>query len=1023
MLVLAVFLLGLGLGGLTAPQWRTPRRRPVAWAAGGYGIVAVLACGGDQLLALVGPQPLSSGCLLVAIMPGLAAVAMGASFPLLFAAGRPVAAGGLVAANLIGSVAAAALGSNLLLPEVGIGSTVWVGAGAYLCAAASLLPWRLRPNEPSVDPSDRLPAGDARIAFASGFVLLGLEVLLLRRLPFFLEGFQPTLSGVLTACLLAMALGAALGPSLVRARGGGSPASVSILLAAGCVSLGAHEHLAPSLARWPVDSDPGLHVRIVVTVLASAGLPCFLLGAVVPVLLVAAPRANREAWAGRLFCAQGIGSLVGALAVGQLLPAVAPTRLFVLAPAVAGLVAIALCGGRAPRSAIVAAAVVAIGLGGGSGAGSVMAPRPPLSGSRFDRPEAYRYLAHRSDGTVTASVVYDRARHSMALFTDEFRAAYTGPGTSYMRVLGHLPFVLRPEVREVAVVAFGTGTTAAAVAQWPTPGRIDVVEISTAVLSLAHWFAGDGPVPIGRGPTFLADPRTRVHVADGRRWLAGVPTGSLDLLTLEPLLPYAPGTTPLYSREFYALARDRLRPDGLMLQWVPTHALPEEFFATLLSTFADAFAHTSVWLVDQATLLCGSMHPHLPDEGALRERLAALPQAVSLELHEAGLCGVRDFGCAFVGADADVLARFGTAERLSDERPALERIGYWSGVTRLSFYRDNLALLGELAARGEPSFLSVPRAVRTARLDGLAAAAAALLDPTTETAALAVRRLAGARSLVPESVLLHAEETAALRALHERSVVQMEPSAAARIARVHLARDPRSALLQACAGLDDSRDSVGDAGERAIAVDPVFFARAPFLVAGLAPPPPHRSAIEDVGELPPPDGLAALAARRDARGLAFRAAFPVRCARALLGRAARGALDPDEQVALREILDPKSLADVAAAIRDRGGRLVVELPPLWRHDLPIPPALAELGSAADPADRLGLARALAGRRGAAERELLAVLLVDAGLDVRRAAAAALHETARGAVPYDPEWDETRRRAAAELLRTLHNPPR
>ena len=36
------------------------------------------------------------------------------------------------------------------------------------------------------------------------------------------------------------------------------------------------------------------------------------------------------------------------------------------------------------------------------------------------------------------------------------------------------------------------------------------------------------------------------------------------------------------------------------------------------------------------------------------------------------------------------------AERLVDDRPVVERIGYWSGERKLSFYDDNLGRLAEL---------------------------------------------------------------------------------------------------------------------------------------------------------------------------------------------------------------------------------------------------------------------------------------------------------------------------------------
>src|SRR5690606_10041591 len=142
----------------------------------------------------------------------------------------------------------------------------------------------------------------------------------------------------------------------------------------------------------------------------------------------------------------------------------------------------------------------------------------------------------------------------------------------------------------------------------------------------------------------------------------------------------------LYSREFYELVRSRLREGGLCVQWVPTHAMPRPMFETLLGTFVDAFPATSIWLVDQSTLLVGSTRQHLGSPAGLDARLASAPELARTTLHEAGIATADDLLAAHVAAPR---AAFAAAERLGDDRPFLERIGYWSGEERLSFLGRN----------------------------------------------------------------------------------------------------------------------------------------------------------------------------------------------------------------------------------------------------------------------------------------------------------------------------------------------
>lgn len=1022
--VVGVFLLGLGIGGFLASR-RALRAGAASavWIAYG-GVALAVRVGVTGLGAIDPPGPLA-GALILAICVLVPATVMGFAFPLLFAFAPRLAPGWIVAANLAGSVGAAFFAGNFLLPGLGIDATAWIASGCYALAALAAMR-APDPGGAELPPSAVdavLPIGRraASLAVAAGLLTVGFEVLLFRRLPFFLEGFQPTVSGVLAACLLALTAGSAAS-AFIRNRGAGARWAARALIAgAVLVCVGLHERVGPVLAMLPVSSDLGLHGRVLGGALVAA-IPLIPLGAVVPALLVDVRSAERGRAAGLLFLWQGVGSLAGSLLVGELLPIAVPTAFFVLAGPGAALVAIgvAVAWGRPSASGVVTLlgvlGSVALGLGG---AGTPWEPSPPVRGSRYDRPDAYVPLAHRTDPITTASVVYDRAHHSTVLFTDEFRAAYTGPGTSYMQVLGHLPFLLRDDLDDVAVLALGTGTTAEAVRVWPRPAHIHVVEISRAVFALCDRFATDGPASAARPAPFRVDPRTEVHLTDGRRWLATRAPESLDLLTMEPLLPYAPGTAPLYSAEFYRAVRTCLRPGGLCVQWVPTHAMPRAMFETLLGTFADGFDHTSVWLVDQSTLLVGSRdRPHLPTPDVLAQRLRSAPADAQRTLHEAGIASVEDFAAACLLASAPTL--FPEAERLGDDRPFLEQIGYWSGAMRLSFYPDNLGALGELvaAASRESHPLGGSTAVRALRLEGLAARASVLLAP--DQAAISVARAAQARSGLPGSTLLHAEETLALRALTLDRARTDSVDVVRAAARRLVERDPGSAEVQVLAGGDS------EAVARALAVDPTVGLRAAwaFSLAGVpAPTDVVPGPLESLSVLPEGPALVAAAATDDPLGAALRAAYRVRVGRALVAELGRRPLDRSGEVrALTQVLDPALWEEATAVVLGaRGGVAALEeLSPAWRRDLPVPASFALLASADDPALRIRFVEALDGRRGARVAAVLADLALDENRSVRVAASVAAFRAFGASAAFDPDASETERQRAADRLRALHN---
>jgi spermidine synthase len=102
------------------------------------------------------------------------------------------------------------------------------------------------------------------------------------------------------------------------------------------------------------------------------------------------------------------------------------------------------------------------------------------------------------------------------------------------------------------------------------------------------------------------DPRVTLRLADGRRELL---RGAFryDLITLEPPPPPAAGVVNLYARDFYALARRRLNPDGLLAQWLPLSTQNDEDTRSLVRSFLDVFPHATLWTTElHEMLLIGS---------------------------------------------------------------------------------------------------------------------------------------------------------------------------------------------------------------------------------------------------------------------------------------------------------------------------------------------------------------------------------------------------------------------------------
>jgi spermidine synthase len=136
--------------------------------------------------------------------------------------------------------------------------------------------------------------------------------------------------------------------------------------------------------------------------------------------------------------------------------------------------------------------------------------------------------------------------------------------TPITKVMAHLPLVLldRPP-SNVLVIAFGMGTTFRSALTWQVPTTaVDLVPSVPALFGYFHPDAGE----------FLRLPFARIVIDDGRRFLKEGAERYDVIIVDPPPPPPAIASSLLYSIEFYDLAKRRLKPGGILAQWLPGDA-------------------------------------------------------------------------------------------------------------------------------------------------------------------------------------------------------------------------------------------------------------------------------------------------------------------------------------------------------------------------------------------------------------------------------------------------------------------
>jgi spermidine synthase len=280
---------------------------------------------------------------------------------------------------------------------------------------------------------------------------------------------------------------------------------------------------------------------------------------------------------------------------------------------------------------------------------------------------AKRTVVTSSEGINETLVVSEVRGAERRLHTNGHSMSSTNLfGQRYMRAFVHLPLLHLESPKRVLVICFGVGNTAHAASLHPTVERIEVADLSRNVLEHAHYFDL-------ANHDILDNPLVRVYVNDGRHHLLMQPAGQYDLITLEPPPPGYAGVNALYSREFYQLAKSRLRPGGFVTQWLPGHLLDEGSSLAVVRTFLEEFPNAIMLngFVTNQILMGRKDEPIELDVARVAKAMEEYP-GLLLDLKHMRMASLVQLVGTYA-ASSETLARASrTAEIIEDDRPRLD---------------------------------------------------------------------------------------------------------------------------------------------------------------------------------------------------------------------------------------------------------------------------------------------------------------------------------------------------------------
>jgi spermidine synthase len=276
--------------------------------------------------------------------------------------------------------------------------------------------------------------------------------------------------------------------------------------------------------------------------------------------------------------------------------------------------------------------------------------------------DAGSVLFYKEGYTSTVSVHQSKTSENVYLKVNGKVEASTVGGMPTQILLGQIPLLMSQNLEDVLVIGLGSGVTVGSVSTFPAR-NITVVELEPAVVEANKYF-------FHANHRVLRDPRLRVMTYDARNFLLVTPE-KFDVIISEPSNPWMAGVSNLFTREFFILGSQRLKPGGIFCQWLQLYKISPENLRSILRTFQDTFPHLLVFESSEYDLLIlGSSEPLSIDLQRMEGRLSHL--RVKEDLKRIQIGSVQDILGHFVIGTREVPAFVKKARINTDDNALLE---------------------------------------------------------------------------------------------------------------------------------------------------------------------------------------------------------------------------------------------------------------------------------------------------------------------------------------------------------------
>ena len=467
----------------------------------------------------------------------------------------------LYLANVLGAVLGSFL-PLLLIEPYGFHKTLLIGAAlnatiavsAFVVSFVSRAAPKTSITSPGIVGTVENDRGVLVLLFTTGLATMGMELIWIRLFTPYIGPVVYSFGMILVAYLLATYAGSQIYRYWSRKRKQESRLTWVSLALLGVLPL------LTADVRIPIH----LVARVFVGVMPFAGM----IGFLTPMLVDRWSGGDPDR-AGRAYALNVVGCIVGPLVCGFLLLPLAGERWSALLLALPWF-AMAFTGRGASRvqrfSRVTAYCILVAALG-------VL-----LASKDFETQFPVRRVLRDSTATVIAAGEGMQRR----LLVNGMGMTKLNPIT---KMMAHMTLAsLDHTPHSALIICFGMGTTFRSALTWNVSST--AVELVPSVPKLFRYYHADAD-------EVRKSPLAHTVIDDGRRFLERSPA-KYDAIIVDPPPPVqTAGSSLLYSRDFYAVAKQRLVPGGILQQWLPEADAPTQ--AAAARAIKSSFAYVRVF--------------------------------------------------------------------------------------------------------------------------------------------------------------------------------------------------------------------------------------------------------------------------------------------------------------------------------------------------------------------------------------------------------------------------------------------